>query len=126
MLTRDQLTKQLVNSMPEDHAITVELATKTWWVNRRTNGGFRLTYAGYQALASVLDVESWTIELPPVQTRVLLVLQALDHKLTGPYFLTTKGHLVLFNSQDAVLYQLYQNFDRWLNSLPARPARPAV
>jgi len=119
MLTRNQLTKQLVNHLRDDHNITLETATKTWWVNRRSTGGFRLTGAGYQALTILLDAENWTVGLPEQPTSSILI--ALDRKLTGPYFLTVKGQLILFGSQDAVLYQLYQNFDRWINALPQRP-----
>lgn len=116
MVSRRQLTEQLVSKLPPEYAVNIETALNLWWVNRRTNGGFRLTLAGYLVLSDVLDIESWTVVAQPGQISLSSLL-VLDRCITGPYYLSPKGQLILFNSADAVIYHLYQDFNIWLKSL---------
>lgn len=123
MTPREELTKHLVNEcnkrLPENEQVLLEDALSLWWVNKRKTGGYRLTLAGYNRLIAA-NLEKWNINIEKVSINSSLLLQ-LDKKLSSPYCLTNNKKLILFvNSKDAMLYNLYQDFDRWIKALPLR------
>lgn len=118
MTTRDDITRAIINLLPNRQSITVADATKRWYRNLRSEGGCRLTDVGY-AICKTLDLASWTIPLDDVkQLRVnKSMLLALDRKITYPYYIDfPKKQLVLFSSREAMLATLYGDLQKFLEN----------
>lgn len=114
MTPRQQLTHQILQTIP-DQAMTLEQANRQWWVNQRRSGGYRLTPEGYRVLASVLDLEHWRVPVPRLSLANVLVL---DQKIENPYFLDVRrGDLLLFGDREAMMAIMYGDVGQWLKSL---------
>lgn len=120
MTARDDLTRQILEQLPEQHRVEFDRAIMSWWANLRRGGGYRLTDEGFRVLADVLDLEHWTMELPPINPHLLI---ELERKLQSPYHVTVKKRqLKLFNSRDAVMANLHGDIRRWLELIQKRGA----
>ena len=124
-MSKHNLTKRLVELLPEDHKITPEEAMLHWYTNIRNNGGFRLTVFGYQAM-KILGLESWSVELDDIKiTMDKTLLLALDRKLTWPYFIDyKKKEIVFYSSREAVMATMYSSIKNWLDHMPERRSVP--
>ena len=117
MTPRETLTRNVLDMLPNELKIPYDRALALWWVNPRLDGGFRLTIAGLEIFTH-LDVENWKIELPAINSYMLL---ELDRKLSSPYFLDTrKRRLITFGGKEATLAMLYGDVKRWLTALQNR------
>lgn len=88
----------------------------TWYYNIRSQGGFRLTAMGFQALQTAA-MNSWSIDINPRDLTKINLL-ALDRKLNWPYYIDSRRKkLVLFSSRDAMMATLYGDLQAWLHSL---------
>jgi hypothetical protein len=114
---KENLTRQLIQSIDFDNSCSVDQALKTWWRNIRPNGGMRLTDEGYRALTWA-DFEHWTVPVDdPKTTMTKKMLLLLDRKLKYPYYIDIKKkHLVLFGSQEAMLATLYGDLAQFLRN----------
>jgi hypothetical protein len=115
-----QLTQDLINLLPEDQRISVDSAIPTWWYNLRKNGGMRLTTTGYRVLVEELDIEHYEYSITdPLLFNQHTILK-LDHKLQTPYYIhAVKGipkKIVFFGSREAVMVNLYQNLQQFLDN----------
>lgn len=116
-MNRQQLTINLLESVPDNHGVSVDEAMQLWWVNPRLNGGMRLTNEGFRIMSDVLEVEHWTISAP-VHLKLLL---ELDKKLQSPYYVNTKKkEVVLFGSRDAMMASLHGDLKRYIELLDRR------
>lgn len=115
MVAKSELTKTLVDLLPESLSITPEKALKTWYCNIRAEGGLRLTDLGYKTF-QFLEIESWAV---PIEFKNLTKkgLLALDRKLTFPYYLDLRNkQIVMFSSKEAMLATLYGDLQKFLDS----------
>lgn len=122
MPSKSEITEQLVKLLPPSHVVLVKEAKLTWWHNLREQGGLRLTYDGYTALAKHLEFESWSINLQPNSVNKKLLLE-LDKKMTYPYYIKTRApaSIIFFGSRDAMMATLYGDLSQWLSSCQERP-----
>ena len=115
-----ELTRQLVNQLPESDAITIEEARKVWWFNIRRNGGMRLTSQGYHAFRVLLNLTHYDFEISDPLGFDQRMILALDRKLKTPYYiLSVKGipkKLIFFGSKEAVMVNLYGNLKKFLDN----------
>lgn len=119
MITKEQITRKILQSFPKEITMTVDQALQAWWMNFRDGGGMRLTQAGFDTL-SASDFETYCFDVPHgfvlSSPRHLLIL---DKKLDCPYFikLGKKSQIVLFGSRQAVMLAMYGDLTQWMTFL---------
>ena len=117
MLNKLVLTQELITRYPDAPAL--DEAMVTWWQNIRDDGGLRLTSQGFYVFENLLELESYSFELP----EKLLVpknLIALDHRMTCPYYIVNNrkhNNMVMFGSREAMMAVLHGDMQRFINSL---------
>lgn len=118
MLTKQSITQQILTGLPEDDRPSYDEACKSWWMNFRDGGGFRLTNAGYMAL-STWDFETYSFAVPTNLVAISRHLLTLDKKLDCPYYIKIgkNPHIVLFGSRQAVMLAMYGDLEKWLKYL---------
>ena len=115
MLTKQQITQQILTGLPEEDRPTYDEACKSWWMNFRDGGGFRLTNAGYMAL-STWDFETYSFDVPTNIVAIARHLLTLDKKLDCPYYIKIgkNPQIVLFGSRQAVMLAMYGDLEKWM------------
>ena len=118
MLSKDSITRKILEGLPDNDRPTFEEACQSWWMNFRDDGGMRLTQTGYLAI-STLDIQHYTFDVPPSLPALPGQLLTLDRKLDCPYFirLGKKPQLIVFGSQQATMMALYGDLVKFLKYL---------
>ena len=113
MSNKQQLTQALT---AQSDLWTVEEAMTEWW--QRPDGGWRLTSVGFEAFKQY-KIDHWDFETEVAVHAVPRILLMLDRKLTGPYYIkvSKRPKLCFFVSQEAVMYALYNDVNRFVASL---------
>jgi hypothetical protein len=114
MLPRRDIVKRVLDI--SGNTQDVAQAERTWFVDLRRQGGFRLTKAGLNALTQA-DLAAWAVPIDPQRIDKATVVE-MNRRIQWPYFIDAKARqLILFNSRDAVMAQLYGDVVKWLESL---------
>ena len=101
MLNKLSLTQELITRYPD--APGLDEAMVTWWQNIRDDGGLRLTYEGFYVFENLLELSSYSFDLP----EKLLTpgnLLTLDRHMACPYYMVNNrklNKLVMFGSREA-------------------------
>jgi hypothetical protein len=115
-----QLTRALVNLLPDHKRISVESAVPVWWYNLRQTGGLRLTANGYRTFVEELELENYEYPIDNPQMFNQLTILDLDRKMQMPYYIhVVKGvpkKIVFFGSCEAVAVNLYGNLQQFLDN----------
>ncbi len=117
MLNKLALTQELITRYPD--APNWNEAMATWWQNIRDDGGLRLTYEGYYVFENLLELSSYTFELP-AKLLTPKNLIALDRRMTCPYYMVNNRKLnkiVMFGSREAMMAALHGDMQRFIASL---------
>ena len=116
MPSKQYLTQQLLNQLPADERPSFEQAMKSWWQDIRDDSGLRLSISGYDAF-KFLKIELHDFEFTKALSPSLLM--TLNRKLDCPYYLKAgkTPKLVLFGSQQAVMYAMYGDMEKFLRYL---------
>ena len=117
MLNKLALTQELITHYPD--APPLDEAMTTWWQNIQDDGGLRLTYKGFYVFEHMLELSSYSFELPEklLTPRNLL---AMDRRLTCPYYKVNNrklNKLVMFGSREAMMATLHGDMQRFITSL---------
>jgi len=114
------LTQSLVDQLPIDSQITVDVAMRTWWFNIRKTGGMRLTGPGHRVFTDELDLARYEFAIADPHQFNQHVILDLDRKMQMPYYISaTKGipkKIVFFGSREAVMINLYGNLQQFLDN----------
>lgn len=114
-----KLTRQIVEQLPYVAEVSVEELLPLWWKNVRNDSGMRLTDLGYTIFVKHLKLTEYTFKLEPFDLGTYTIIQ-LDHKLQHPYYIEfEKGmatKLVLFDSKEAMLANLYGNIEKFVDN----------
>ncbi len=118
MSNKLDLTKELVKILSFEAELKIDDLYSDIWRNLRHDGGFRLTNKGYELFSEYLELEHYTVDLnvPSVSIKMLL---DLDHKLKHPYYIHMRKNnvdLVLFDSKEAMLANLYGDLKKFLDN----------
>lgn len=118
MFNKQSVTEQVLQQLDLKDRPTLDQAMLTWWANLRTNGGMRLTEAGFDVFCN-LEFEHWNYDLTPWTPLRGQLLLALDQRLTCPYYITPKREpkLVLFGSREAMTLMLFGDINGFINML---------
>jgi len=118
MLTKQQITEYILAGLPEEDRPTYDEACKSWWMNFRDGGGFRLTTAGFMAIGTC-DLETYSFGVPTNLIAIARHLLILDKKLDCPYYIKIgkNPQIVLFGSKQAVMLAMYGDLEKWLKYL---------
>ena len=112
------LTQELIEQLPTIVVPANELVS-ILWKNIRPGGGMRLTKLGYDLFVKELKRVEYVIKLEPFDLDTRLVM-ALDRKLQHPYYIEAVKNmptkLVLFDSKEAMLANLYGNLEKFLDN----------
>jgi hypothetical protein len=116
-MSKSELTKTLIDHLPDDHKITLKEALLHWYYNIRGNGGLRLTQHGLQAF-KILGLESWSIPLTDLKKTISKsILLELDRKLMYPYYIDFKNkQLICYSSKEAMYLNLYPSLADFLKN----------
>jgi hypothetical protein len=116
MQNKQQLTQQLLNQLPSDVRPSFEQAIKSWWQDPRDDGGLRLSISGYDVF-KFLAIEQYEFEFLKVLSPSLLM--TLNRKLDCPYYIKAgkTPRLIMFGSQQAMMYAMYGNLEKFLRYL---------
>ena len=113
------LTKQLVQNLSADSAVSVAMAMRTWWFNIRKTGGMRLTGPGHRVFTEELDLARYEFTIADPHQFTQRRLLDLDRKMQMPYYIhTVKGipkKVIMFGSQEAVWINLHGNLEKFLD-----------
>lgn len=120
MRKKREFTQDLIEQLPQEQRIDINLAMRTWWYNLRDSGGYRLTDVGYLIFKQFFKFEHYEHELKDNPIRDLRLLLNLDRQLRAPYYLIKRKGLVIgiafFSSKEAVLASLYGDIDKFLTN----------
>jgi hypothetical protein len=117
MFNKLALTTELITRYPDAPAL--DEAMITWWQNIREDGGLRLTYEGFYVFENLLELSSYTFELPEKLLTPKNLL-ALDRRMTCPYYMVNNrklNKLVMFGSREAMMATLHGNIQQFITSL---------
>ena len=116
MPDKQQLTQQLLNQLPADDRPSFEWALKSWWQDLRDDGGLRLSISGYDVF-KFLSIEQYEFDFTKVLSPSLLM--TLNRKLDCPYYLKAgkTPKLIIFGSQQAIMYAMYGDLEKFLHYL---------
>jgi len=117
MLNKLALTQELITRYPD--APTVDEAMHSWWQNIRNDGGLRLTYEGFYVFENLLELSSYTFDLPEKLLTPKNLL-AMDRRMTCPYYMVNNrklNKLVMFGSREAMMATLHGDMQRFILSL---------
>jgi len=123
MSSKEEFTKIILAEKPDIH-LTFEQALKTWWMNIRKDGGFRLTDPGDIAFRSA-DFEFFDFDFMLKNSNVTLswnqYILELNKKLPCPYYINVKSteakkmpFIRIYDSRVAMLINLYGSVDRYI------------
>jgi len=105
-----------VLALVEIEQTTVEEAMRSWWLNFRSSGGYRLTHEGFSVFKNTF--ESYTIEIENPKSITSQVLLQLDKRINYPYYIEKRGtHVHLFGSKEAMMVALYGDIVVYLKNL---------
>ena len=117
MLNKHTLTRELITRYPDAPAL--DEAMVSWWQNIQEDGGLRLTYEGFYVFENLLELSSYTFELPEKLLTPKNLL-ALDRRMTCPYYMINNrklNKLVMFGSKEAMMATLHGDMQRFIASL---------
>ena len=117
MLNKLALTRELITRYPDAPAL--DEAMVTWWKNIRDDGGLRLTYEGFYVFENLLELDSYSFDLPEKLLTPKNLL-AMDRHMTCPYYMVNNrklNKLVMFGSREAMMAVLHGNMQQFINSL---------
>ena len=115
MRNKEQLTRYLIELLPQDSRPDYKSAFFSWWYNTREKGGMRLTSTGFSVMKK-LEFEYWNFELPKEHRRKnKRIILGLDRNLQWPYYYGTK-QISFFSSRDAMMANLVGNLEQWLKN----------
>lgn len=114
---KQQLTKTLIELLPDDHKLSLNEALVHWYCNVRSSGGLRLTLNGYHAF-KILGLESWAIPLTDLKATISKpILLELDRKMQYPYYIDFKNKkLILYSSREAMMVSLHSSLANFLKN----------
>jgi hypothetical protein len=114
-----QLVEKLLSELDESVRQDTNDAMKTWWMNIRRDGGYRLTDHGYYIFKHQLGLQSWGFGLTDPKTILTKkIILDLDRKLCWPYYIDGKNKkIVFFSSREAMMATLHGDIANWLASL---------
>lgn len=123
MSSKEHFTKIILAEKPDIH-LTLEQALKSWWVNIRKDGGFRLTDAGALAF-DITDFEYFDFDFMIKNSNVTLswsqYMLELNNKMPCPYYINIKTidgkkspYIRVYDSRIAMLINLYGSVDRYI------------
>jgi hypothetical protein len=112
------LTQEILKELPT-LAISLHEIMPVLWKNIRGDGGMRLTTIGYDLFVKELKRNTYSIKLEVFEIDAKMML-ALDRKLNHPYYIVyTKNipiELILFDSSEAMLANLYGDLKKFLDN----------
>ena len=117
MLNKLSLTQELITRYPD--APLLDEAMATWWQNIRDDGGLRLTYQGFYVFENLLELSSYSFDLPEKLLTPKNLL-AMDRHMTCPYYMVNNrklNKLVMFGSREAMMAALHGDMQRFITSL---------
>ena len=116
MLDKLNLTRQLLNQLPADDRLGIELALKSWWQDPRDDGGLRLSLLGYDVF-KFLAIEQYEFDFTKALS--LSLLMTLNRKLDCPYYIKggKTSRLILFGSKQSMMYAMYGDMEKFLRYL---------
>lgn len=122
MLDRTKLTQSWLEQLDPEFRPSLENAMLSWWRNIRKTGGLGLSDTGHEWLVQELNLPHWRyVALHQDGASMSLRRQlTLDRHCPCVYWFRSnsrQAELVLFDSREAVTYQLYGNLDRYLTAL---------
>ena len=113
-----KLTKELISKLPYSPDMITAKLFPVMWKNVRVDGGMRLTTQGYDVFKH-LEVEQYSIKLDALMLDTKLIM-ALDRKLQHPYYIKYSKNmpveLILFDSSEAMLANLYGDLKKFLDN----------
>lgn len=119
LVSKEELTKKLIEQLPEELRPSLNQAMNAWWFNIRKTGGFRLTDHGYFIISKCIKIREYDFPLLDFKLSSKN-LSVLDRKLKFPYYIKTldktKKSIIMFNEKEAVLYQIYDDIELFLKN----------
>ena len=118
-MSRLELTRTLLEHMPEQGRMTLGEVLMSWWYDTRPTGGQRLSWAGYADFVNHLDIDHWSFDFEKQGIPAWIYLK-LDRALTAPYYIVDNKKvtsLTVFSSRDSMMINLYGNVEKWIASL---------
>lgn len=118
MISKTAITQQLLEKLDPDLRPSVQVAMTQWWRDWRKEHGYRLSAQG-RAVFDQLEYQSFEFAIPSEIAVVPKNLLLLDNKLDCPYYLVPgkSCKLVLYSSEQATVFALLNNADRWMQML---------
>jgi hypothetical protein len=114
---KNLITKKILEIIrPDYNEAMLNKLQKLWWKSNRSDSGFRLSDMGFKAF-NLAEIESWSYEISRYVVGNYLL--DLDRYIDCPYAIEANNktlHLHIYDSKIAVMINLYQGVDPYINS----------
>jgi hypothetical protein len=117
-MSRRDITQTIIDLLPADEQVSVDVAIRSWYRNIRSTGGLGLNKHGFEVMKS-LELESWYFPVTDFKKAISKkILLDLDRKLQWPYYIDPRGkRIVFFGSREALMATMYGDLQKWLSSI---------
>jgi len=115
---KSEITKKILELLPDSQRCSFDTAMQTWWRNLRTQGGLALTDQGLHVFRDLAELECHEFEIPRKQQISRGALLRLDRGHTWPYHIDRKNRITFFGSKEAMMMALFGNFNNYVDHLP--------
>jgi hypothetical protein len=112
------ITKKILELLPEQHRVSLDTAMHTWWRNIRPRGGLALTDRGLVIFQDLAEIECHEFVIPKDQMISQGMLLRLDRGQEWPYHLDRRRRITFFGSKEAMMMALYGDLGRYVDGLP--------
>ena len=120
-MNRSDFTQQCWQQLPEAvrQARSLNQTTQDWWHDDRSDGGWRLSWAGLVDLVDVLKFESWDFEFVNQDIQPWALLKLKKHMTVPYYIVQNRKHtkISVLDSKQAMMIGLYGEVEVWIKSL---------
>lgn len=117
MNRKAEISKKILEILPEQHHVSMDSALNTWWRNIRPQGGLALTDRGLVVFRDLAEIECHEFVIPKDQLISQGMLLRLDRGQEWPYHLDRKRRITFFGSREAMMMALYGDFARYVEKL---------
>lgn len=114
VLDKKQITHKILSILSPNYDQKKFLhVSKSWWTNKREQGGLGLSYLGMQAFQDA-DIEGYEVKTSSSYTSAFVLL--LDRRMQCPYYVYPyhKKSLIVYDGRIAGLVQLYDTIESYL------------
>ena len=118
MVSKENITRAVLEVCNGKYKPTLEEALAEWWKNPREDAGLRLSAEGF-FIFSLAEIQCYKFPLPPGIHAKARTLLTLDRKMTCPYYIGVgkAPEIYIYGGKEASLFALYGDVEKFLRGI---------